>query len=273
MFQIETYRETADFLREKTGGFAPEVLVVLGSGLGYLIEQCEQAVTVPYAEIPHFKASTVVGHAGALTFGMLAGRRVMLMQGRMHMYEGNSPEQSAFAVAVSKLLGARAVLLTNAAGGICLGFHEGDIMLIRDHINLFTATPLWGTNCEELGTRFPDMSRAYTLRLQQAARDAAAEEEIDLREGVYMYAPGPQYETPAEIRAMRVLGGDAVGMSTVNETIAAVHCGMEVLGLSLITDMAAGVKDVPITHEDVMGIAARAQERFTRLTLRCLTKL
>lgn len=270
MFSIETYRESADFLRGKTGGFAPEALVVLGSGLGDLAQQCRQAVTVPYPEIPHFTASTVAGHTGALTFGKLAGRRVMLMQGRMHMYEGNSPEQSAFAVGVAKLLGARAMLLTNASGGINLGFHEGDIMLIRDHINLFSATPLWGKNCEELGTRFPDMSHAYTPRLQQVAREAAAREQVDLREGVYMYAPGPQYETPAEIRAMRVLGGDAVGMSTVNETIAAAHCGLEVLGLSLITDMAAGVKDVPIKHEDVMEIAARAEERFTRLAVQCL---
>lgn len=273
MFPITTYQEAADFLRQKTGDFAPEMLVVLGSGLGYLAEQCAQAVTVPYADIPHFTASTVAGHAGALTFGVLAGRRVMLMQGRMHMYEGNSPEQSALAVGVARLLGARVLLLTNAAGGICLGFHEGDIMLIRDHINMFAATPLWGQNCDALGVRFPDMSRAYTPRLQQVARDAAAQEEIDLREGVYLYAPGPQYETPAEIRAMRVLGGDAVGMSTVNETIAAVHCGMEVLGLSLITDMAAGVKDAPITHEDVMAIAARAQTRFTRLALRCVAML
>lgn len=273
MFSIETYQQTADFLRDKTEGFEPEILVVLGSGLGYLVDQCEQVITIPYTEIPNFMASTVIGHAGALTFGTLAGRRVMLMQGRMHMYEGNSPERSAFAIGVAKLMGASTLLLTNAAGGICLGFHEGDIMLIRDHINLFAATPLWGENCKELGTRFPDMSQAYTPALQQVARMAAAKEKVDLREGVYLYAPGPQYETPAEIRAMRVLGGDAVGMSTVNETIMAAYCGMKVLGLSLITDMAAGVKDVIITHEDVMKIAAEAQEHFTRLVLRCIVDM
>lgn len=270
MFAIETYREAAQWLREKIGAFEPEMLVVLGSGLGYLAESCEDAVTISFAEIPHFSVATVAGHTGALTFGTLAGRRVMLMQGRMHMYEGNTAEVSAFAVGVAKLLGAKTLVLTNATGGINEAFCQGDIMLITDQINLSAATPLWGKNCEELGTRFPDMSRAYSAKLQQTARDAAAAEQIALREGVYFYAPGPQYETPAEIRAMRILGGDAVGMSTVNETIAAVHCGMEVLGLSLITDMAAGMSDVTITHEDVMRAAQAAQERFTRLTLRCL---
>ncbi|NCB29074.1 MAG: purine-nucleoside phosphorylase [Clostridia bacterium] len=273
MFPIETYRETADFLRARTHDFDPEVLLVLGSGLGYLAQQCADAVTVPYEEIPHFTRSTVAGHAGALTFGTLAGRRVLLMQGRMHMYEGNSPEQSAFAIGVAKLLGARTVLLTNASGGINLDFHEGDIMLVRDHINLFSATPLWGANCEELGTRFPDMTRAYTPRLQDIARAAAHDEGVILREGVYFYAPGPQYETPAEIRAMRVLGGDAVGMSTVNETIAAAHCGMELLCLSLITDMAAGIKQCVITHDEVMDIAARAQDIMTRLVVRVVATL
>ena len=273
MLPIETYREAADFLRARTDGFAPELLLVLGSGLGYLAEQCEGARSVPFAEIPHFTASTVAGHAGCLTFGTLGGRRVVLMQGRMHMYEGNSPEQSAFAIGVCRLLGVRAALLTNASGGVNLDFQEGDVMLVRDHVNLFAATPLWGANCEALGTRFPDMSKAYTPRLQEAARQAARETDTPLREGVYFYMPGPQYETPAEIRAIRTLGGDAVGMSTVNEVIAAAHCGMEVLALSLITDMAAGIKEQTITHEEVMEIAAHAGERLTRLVLHAVRLL
>ncbi len=273
MLPIATYRETAGFLRARTQDFRPEALLVLGSGLDYLAQQCADAITVPYDEIPHFTRSTVAGHAGALTFGVLAGRRVLLMQGRMHIYEGNSPEQSAFAIGVAKLLGARVVLLTNAAGGINLDFNEGEIMLVRDHINLFAATPLWGANCEELGTRFPDMTRAYTPRLQDVARAAARAENVRLHEGVYFYAPGPQYETPAEIRAMRALGGDTVGMSTVNEAIAAVHCGMELACLSLITDMAAGIKEREITHDEVMEVAARAQDDMTRLVLRMLAML
>lgn len=270
MLPIEIYQESAEYLQKKTDGFQPEILLVLGSGLGYLAEQCHKIATIPFQEIPHFTTSTVAGHAGALTFGMLCGRRVLMMQGRMHMYEGNSPEQSAIAIGVSRLLGVKTVILTNASGGVNLDFSEGDIMLICDHINLFTATPLWGQNCQPLGDRFPDVSQVYSKRLQQATRDAANAEKILLREGVYFYMPGPQYETPAEIRAIRVLGGDAVGMSTVNETIAAAHCGMEVLGLSLITDMAAGIHNQVITHEEVMQIASKAEERFTRLILRTI---
>lgn len=273
MFAINTYRESADFLKTRLGGFVPEVLLVLGSGLGYIAEQCADAVTLSFGEIPHFKKATVVGHSGTLTFGTLAGRRVMLMNGRMHMYEGNSPEQSAFAVGVAHLLGVKAMILTNASGGVSLSFSAGDIMLIQDQICFADITPLWGENCEGLGTRFPDMSAAYCERLQETARQAAQAEGISLREGVYFYMRGPQYETPAEIRAIRVLGGDAVGMSSVNETIAAAHCGMEVLGLSIITNLAAGRGNKSLSHEEVTANAKKAHERFERLLLRVIPQV
>ncbi len=273
MFTIETYRQAANYLQTCTGGFSPEMLLVLGSGLDYITKSCEQVVSVPFEDIPHFKKSTVVGHKGTLTFGMLANRRVMIMQGRMHMYEGNSPEQSAFAVGVAHLCGAHTMVLTNAAGGINKAFHAGDIMLVRDQINFFDATPLWGSNCQELGTRFPDMSQVYTPRLQEVARVAAQASHVQLQEGVYFYMRGPQYETPAEIRAIGLLGGDAVGMSSVNETIAAAHCGMDVLGLSIITNAAAGIEEKALSHVEVTAGAEKAQNNFTKLMLRIIENI
>lgn len=270
MLTMKDYQESADYIKEKIKDFSPEIMIVLGSGLGFLADECQDAVTLPYQDIPHFRTTSVEGHTGALIFGRLCGRRVMLMQGRIHIYEGYTAEESAYAVRVAKLLGIRLLLLTNASGGINPSYQQGDLMLITDHIKMFSPTPLWGPNLSEFGPRFPDMTQAYSKRLLDVARTASQKTEISIQEGVYFYAPGPQYETPAEIHAMRILGGDAVGMSTVNETIAAVHCGMEVLGFSVITDMASGMSGQTITHEEVMAAAAKAQARFSKLILSCI---
>lgn len=265
MFSYDKYKGTVDFLKERISDFKPEMLIVLGSGLGFLSEKCQEAVSINFSDIPNFKQSTVVGHSGKLTFGIFEGKKVIMMQGRMHMYEGNSPEQSAFAIGISHLLGVKTVILTNAAGGVNTAFNAGDIMLITDQINFFDTTPLYGMNCDELGDRFPDMSQAYNKELAQIAINVAEQEQIDLKQGVYFYMHGPQYETPAEIRAIRMLGGDAVGMSTVNEVIAANHCKMKVLGLSFITNMASGVTECPLSHEEVTTNAKLGSEKFSRL--------
>lgn len=273
MLTIKEYQESAAYLREKIGDFEPEIMIVLGSGLGYLAGECEDGIHIPYHQIPHFKIPHVEGHAGELVFGSLQGKKVCLMNGRVHIYEGNTPEESAYAIRVLRLLGCRKVIMTNAAGGICTDYRPGDIMMITDHIKFFPQTPLEGPNLDEFGPRFPDMTYPYAPAFQKVARQAAKEIGLDLKEGVYFYAPGPQYETPAEIRAMRILGGDCVGMSTVCEDIAAVHCGMDVLAFSVITDMAAGMLDQGITHEEVMAVANQAKEKFSELILKCIEKL
>ncbi len=270
---FDQYQESADFLRARIGGFLPRVAMVLGSGLGFLGDIVEDAVAVPYGEIPHFKASTAPGHKGRLVFGTLAGQPVAVMQGRVHHYEGYSYEEVAYAVRVLRLLGADTLIITNAAGGVNLGFSAGDLMLITDQIKLFLESPLRGENLPEFGVRFPDSSYLYTPALRELARREAAALDIPLREGVYMYFPGPQYETPAEIRAARTLGADAVGMSTVPEVIVAGHCGMRVLGFTLISNMAAGILDQPLSEAEVLEAAAASRDKFSRLVLACLEKL
>ena len=272
-FTYDNYRESADAIAARLGGFRPEVLLVLGSGLGFLGEQVEARVCVSYAEIPHFRASTAPGHEGRFVFGMLRGRRVAVMQGRMHCYEGYTMEDAAYACRVVRLLGAETMIVTNAAGAVNTAYSAGDLMLISDHIKLFGFGPLWGPNLSEFGTRFPDMSNVYTPRLRALAREVAAEQGVALREGVYMYFPGPQFETPAEVRAARVLGADAVGMSTVPEVIAAAHCGYEVLGVTLCANMAAGVLPQPLRGEEVNEMAERSAPRFSALVLGCLARL
>ena len=219
------------------------------------------------------KRSTVPDHRGQLVFGTLAGRRVAVMQGRLHTYEGWSFADVSYPVRVLRLLGARTLLVTNAAGAVNTAFSAGDLMLITDHIKLFGVSPLCGENIEEFGPRFPDVSAIYTPALQEAARRAARELGIPLREGVYMYFPGPQFETPAEVRMARILGADAVGMSTVPETIVAAHCGMQVLGITLCTNMAAGVLDQPLSGEEVLEVAREAKPRFTALIKACLKQV
>lgn len=272
-FTFEQYRQSADYIRARIGSFVPKVAMILGSGLGYLGDLVEDAAAVPYGDIPHFRTSTAPGHSGRLVFGRLAGKNVAVMQGRMHHYEGYSYEETAYAVRVLRLLGCDTLIVTNAAGCVRTDWKAGDLMLISDHIKLFSESPLRGENLPEFGPRFPDSSHLYTPRLRALARDAAAEQGITLREGVYFYAYGPQYETPAEIRAIRALGGDAVGMSTAAEVIVAGHCGMEVLGFTLLSNMAAGILDQPLTEQEVLDAGAAAREKFSGLVLTCLERL
>ncbi len=272
-YTFEQYRESADYIKEKIGDLIPKVAMVLGSGLGFLGDVVEQPTAIPYGEIPHFKASTAPGHKGQLVFGTLAGRPVAVMQGRMHHYEGYGYDEVSYAVRVLRLLGCDTLIVTNAAGCVRTDWSAGDLMLITDQIKMFSESPLRGANLPEFGVRFPDASHLYTVRLQDVARKAAAELSIPLREGVYFYCYGPQYETPAEIRAARILGGDAVGMSTAPEAIVAGHCGMEVLGFTLLSNMAAGILDQPLSEQEVLDAAAAAKDKFSRLVLACLEKL
>ena len=272
-FTFAQYQESADFLRSKLGGFQPKVAMVLGSGLGYLGDVVENPIVVPYGEIPHFKASTAPGHKGQLVFGTLAGKPVAVMQGRMHHYEGYSYEEVSYAVRVLRLLGCDTLFVTNAAGGVNWKFKAGDLMLITDQIKIFMESPLRGENLPEFGVRFPDSSYLYTPALQDLARQQARKLDMDLKEGVYMYFPGPQYETPAEIRMARILGADAVGMSTVPEVITAAHCGMQVLGFTLVSNLAAGVLNQPLSEEEVLEAAAAARDKFSNLLLSCLEAL
>ena len=272
-FTYRDYCESADMLASRSHDLRPEVLLILGSGLGFLGDAVAGPVFVDYGDIPHFRPSTAPGHKGRFVFGTLGGRRVAVMQGRMHCYEGCTMEQAAYAVRVARLLGVKTLLVTNAAGCVNTGWNAGDLMLFTDHIKLFDFGPLWGPNIDEFGARFPDMSSVYTPRLRALAREAAAAHNIPLREGVYMYFPGPQFETPAEVRAARVLGADAVGMSTVPEAIAAAHCGMEVMGLSLLTNMAAGVLPQPLCGAEVNARAEAAAPVFSELLLSCLRSL
>lgn len=271
-YSYQQYQESAAVLRERLGDFRPRVLLILGSGLGALGDEVEDPIVVPYEDVPHMKRSTAPDHKGRFVFGRISGQDVAVMQGRLHPYEGWSFADVSYPVRVLRLLGAETLLVTNAAGAVNTAFDVGDIMLITDHIKLFGVSPLCGPNVEEFGPRFPDMSHLYTPALQEAARQAARELDIRLREGVYMYFPGPQYETPAEIRAARILGADAVGMSTVPETIVAGHCGMNVLGLTLCTNMAAGVLDQPLTGEEVIEAGKAAGPRFVALVKACLKR-
>jgi len=265
--------ESAGAIRAASGGFAPDVALVLGSGLGPVAELVSDRILVPYSAIPGFARSTAPGHTGRLALGLLGGRKVAVMQGRLHYYEGYTYAQTAYPVQVLKLLGAKTLVATNAAGGIDLGFSPGELMLITDHIKFFNDGPLRGENDERLGTRFPDMSDTYAPELQALARACAGELDMALREGVYAYFPGPQFETPAEIRALRTLGAAAVGMSTVPEVIAAAHLNMRVLGLSLITNMATGILPRKLSGQEVNEAAARAEAMFSRFIITCLERM
>ena len=272
-YTFAQYQESAQAIRARIGDFVPKVAMILGSGLGSLGDQVEQPLVVPYAQVPHMKRSTAPDHKGQFVFGRLSGRNVAVMQGRLHTYEGWSFADVSYPVRVLRLLGAKTLLVTNAAGAVNTAFSAGDIMMITDHIKLFGVSPLCGANLDEFGPRFPDVSAVYTPALRKAAREAAQALEIPLREGVYMYFPGPQFETPAEVRMARILGADAVGMSTVPETIVAAHCGMQVLGFTLCTNMAAGVLDQPLSGEEVLEAAEAARPRFTSLVKACLERV
>lgn len=249
-YTLEYFQAAADFLRAETDS-APETGVVLGSCLGPFAQAIENPVTIDYADIPHFLLSTVDSHAGKLIFGTVAGKRVVCMSGRFHSYEGYSFEELVIPIRVLKLLGIRAVILTNAAGAVNRDYRPGDVMVIRDHIKLNGDSPLRGPNVEDFGPRFFDVSRMYTPELRKLALDCARDSPLRVHEGTYMFFPGPQFETPAEIRAARVLGADVVGMSTVTEALTAAHCDLPLLALSVVTNMAAGVLDRPLSAEEV----------------------
>ena len=272
-YTYENYKESAEYIRARLGGFTPKVAMILGSGLGYLGDEVENAIAVSYGDIPHFKASTAPGHKGRFVFGILEGKPVAVMQGRMHHYEGYSYSEVSYAVRVLRLLGCETLVVTNAAGCVRTDWQAGDIMLITDHIKMFSESPLRGANIAGFGVRFPDASHLYTPRLLEVARTAASELDMTLREGVYFYCYGPQYETPAEVRAARILGGDAVGMSTAPEVVVAGHCGMEVLGFSLLSNMAAGILDQPLSEQEVLDAGEKARDSFSRLVRACLGKI
>ncbi|HCO62948.1 MAG TPA: purine-nucleoside phosphorylase [Clostridiales bacterium] len=267
------YQESAQAIARRLGGFTPQVALVLGSGLGDLAQEVEHPVTIPYGEIPHLRPSTAPGHQGQLVVGTLAGQQVAVMQGRMHHYEGYSYEEVGYPLRVLRLLGCRTLMVTNAAGCVRPDWKAGEIMLLTDHIKLGSESPLRGENLPQFGPRFPDATHLYTPQLQSLARRTAGELGLTLREGVYFYAHGPQYETPAEVRAIRLLGGDAVGMSTVPEVLVAAHCGMEVLGFSLLSNLAAGMLDQPLTEQEVLQAGQAARPHFSALVLGCLNRL
>lgn len=254
---------------------APEarVALVLGSGLGGFADEFDQAVKMPYQEIPGFKSSTAQGHAGLLVYGKVDGVPVLGMQGRVHFYEGYSLEEVTFPIRTFKLLGVDTLILTNASGGLNVQLNQGDLMAISDHLNLMGVNPLRGPNDERFGPRFPDMSEVYSRELQELVIEQARDLDLTIRRGVYAGLAGPSYETPAEIHMLRTLGVDAVGMSTVPEAIVARHMSMNVLGISCITNMAAGISEQPINHEEVMETGERVREKFTQLLRRVIAKL
>ena len=269
---LNKIEETYGFLKGKFN-FEPEIGLILGSGLGVLGDEIENPLYIPYGDIPHFPVSTVEGHAGRFVIGTLQGKRIIAMQGRFHYYEGYSMEGVTFPVRVMKRLGVKTLIVTNAAGGVNKSFKPGDLMIINDHINLAFDNPLIGRNYNELGTRFPDMSRAYDKELIEKVMEVAKVNNIELKQGVYTLFTGPCYETPAEIRMVRLLGGDAVGMSTVPEVIVAAHSKIKVIGISCITNMAAGILDQPLCHEEVVETAAKVRETFITLVKRVVAIL
>ena len=259
---VRTVREKTDFL--------PEIGIVLGSGLGDFAQQVEKSAEISYDSLPGFPVSTVAGHAGKLIFGYVRSVPVVVMQGRVHYYEGYSMEQVVAPIRLMGMLGAKKLLLTNAAGGVNTDFTPGDLMVITDHISAFVPSPLRGENPEELGPRFPDMSRVYDEAMGRAVLTAGEKLGQSLQQGVYLQWQGPNYETPAEIRMFRTLGADAVGMSTVCEAIAARHMGLRVCAISCITNMACGILPQPLSHEEVQQTADRVKDKFQALVLESL---
>lgn len=269
---MNNVQEAAAFVRSKTS-LQPQVGLILGSGLGNVVDAIDVEVTIPFGEIPGARASTVLGHQGRLLLGNAGGLPVAVMQGRVHFYEGYEMQEVMFLARVLGRLGIGKLVVTNAAGGINTSYVPGDLMLISDHINLMGVNPLRGPNIDEFGVRFPDMSDAYSESLRSMAKEVAAEMGLDVKEGVYLGLSGPTYETPAEIRAFRILGADAVGMSTIPEVIAASHMQIPTLGISCITNMAAGILKQKLTHQEVMDTTARVQNEFTGLVLGVLGRM
>lgn len=272
MNYLERINESVAYLESKKLN-KPRIGIILGSGLGGLADLIEEAVSIKYEDIPNFPLSTVEGHAGRMVFGKLQGVDVVAMQGRFHYYEGYPIQEVVFPVRVMISLGIETLIVTNAAGGVDKTFEPGDLMLIRDHINFAGVNPLIGKNLDDRGPRFVDMTRAYDRELMEKARKAAERLDIDLKEGVYMWFSGPTYETPAEIKFASVIGAHAVGMSTVPEVIVANHEGVKVLGISCITNMAAGILDQPLNHEEVVETSQRVKDKFERLVMEIIKDL
>lgn len=273
---VEEFRakrdEAVNFIKGETD-FQPEYLIILGTGLGQLADEIDTVHSIEYDQIPHFPIATVETHDGKLIFGKLGGKDVVAMQGRFHFYEGYTMQQIAFPVRVAKAIGAQSLIVSNACGGLNPNFKRGDIMLITDHINFLGDNPLIGPNDDELGPRFPDMSEPYTERLLELAENVALENSIKMHQGVYLSASGPMLETKAEYRYMRRLGADVVGMSTVPEVISAVHMGMDVLGISVITDECFPDALEPVEIEDVLAAAAMAEPKMTQVIIEVLARL
>ena len=265
--------QTAAFIRERIGNFIPEAGIILGTGLGGFADKIAAKVIIPYEEIPGFPRSTVQGHAGRMIFGEIEGRRVVAMQGRFHYYEGYSMKEVTFPVRVMHALGVKTLFVSNAAGGVNTNYLVGDLMIIRDHINLFPEHPLRGKNIDELGPRFPGMAEAYSKRLIQLAEEAGKKLNIPLQKGVYAGLQGPSFETPAEYNWIRVIGGDAVGMSTVPEVIVARHMNMECFGMSVITNSTASEELIKTNHAEVQDVGNHAQPRMGAIFKEIISKL
>ncbi|MFD0681001.1 MULTISPECIES: purine-nucleoside phosphorylase [unclassified Paenibacillus] len=275
---LQQIQEAAQWIQQRLQGNAPQLGLILGSGLGDMAAQVENPTIISYDQVPHFPVSTVEGHAGQFVIGNLEGKSVIVMQGRFHYYEGYSMQKVVFPIYVMKQLGVHTLVITNAAGGMNRSFQAGDLMLISDHLNLTGANPLIGANHPELGLRFPDMSEAYSRNYRQLAKQIAEDmrsegKSIRLQEGVYSGITGPSYLPPAELTMLARLGGDAVGMSTVGEVIAASHAGLKVLGISCITDMAIGEELEPLTHEQVVAVANKTKPMFIELVRRFVAQL
>ena len=261
---INKLKESVSFIKGRIKE-EPTLGLILGSGLGDMANDVNDKVIIKYSEVPNLPESTVHGHAGQFVFGKYNNKSVVMMQGRFHYYEGNSMEDLILPVYIMKELGVKNIIVTNAAGGVNTDYVPGDLMIISDHINYCGVNPLIGRNYEEIGARFPDMSSAYNKELIALAESKAENLGIKVKKGVYFMASGPSYETPAEVRMIRILGGDAVGMSTVPEVVAANHCGIKVLGISCITNMAAGILDQPLNHEEVIETSSRVKKEFINL--------
>lgn len=264
MIMLQKIKETADYIHSKIVDI-PQTAIILGTGLGNLVTQLTDTIELPYEQIPHFPVSTVEGHSGKLIVGLLGGHPVLAMQGRFHYYEGYSMKEVTFPVRVMKSLGVKNLLVSNASGGMHPDFEIGDLMIITDHINLFPEHPLRGKNESILGARFPDMSEPYSKELIRKAKKIAKENDIKVVEGVYVGTSGPTFETPAEYRYFRIIGGDAVGMSTVPEVIVANHTGIKVFGISIITDLGVEGKIVEVSHEEVQEVGSKAQPLMTTI--------
>lgn len=265
MHQTQHIQEARDYIVKQTGAQTPTIGMILGSGLGGLADEIENPTIIPYEDIPHFATSGAVGHANELVIGTLMGKTVVAMKGRLHYYEGFTLDEVTFPVRIMKALGVQQLIVTNACGAVNTSFAPGELMLITDHINLVGNNPLIGPNNAQLGTRFPDLSQTYHPELRNIALQVAQQQQVSLQQGVYAWWIGPAYETPAEIRMIRTLGADAVGMSTVPEAIVAVHGGIQVLGISCLTNMACGILDQPLSHDEVIEVAAKVRTTFVGL--------